>query len=200
MYRLTTERTTLNASRTPDKFFPAFAELNKLLKQSNQTLKIICVGGYVLQLHGLKTTMDVDAFYSSNAEIDSIIKNVGNLYKLNNKEEVWLNNSVANLNLKPPSEVCQLTYQFENLEVYTASLEYILGMKLSTGRQIDVTDASDILYMLNEKDICNLYDRLSHIGFTIDISVLIDVFERCYGIDWIERYFEQNQERLTKRF
>ena len=46
-----------------DKMKPVFQALNKELIQENLTLTIICVGGYVLEYHGLRATQDVDAFY-----------------------------------------------------------------------------------------------------------------------------------------
>lgn len=45
-----------------DKMKPVFQALNKELIQENLTLTIICVGGYVLEYHGLPATQDVDAF------------------------------------------------------------------------------------------------------------------------------------------
>lgn len=45
-----------------DKMKPVFQALNKELIQENLTLTIICVGGYVLEYHGLRATQDVDAF------------------------------------------------------------------------------------------------------------------------------------------
>ena len=45
-----------------DKMKPVFEALNQELAQANLTLTIICVGGYVLEHHGLRATQDVDAF------------------------------------------------------------------------------------------------------------------------------------------
>ena len=48
-----------------DKMKPVFEALNKELVQANLTLTIICVGGYVLEYHGLRATQDVDAFFAA---------------------------------------------------------------------------------------------------------------------------------------
>lgn len=45
-----------------DKMKPVFEALNQELSQANLHLSIICVGGYVLEYHGLRATQDVDAF------------------------------------------------------------------------------------------------------------------------------------------
>lgn len=51
-----------------DKMKPVFEALNQELAQANLHLTIICVGGYVLEYHGLRATQDVDAFYKENQE------------------------------------------------------------------------------------------------------------------------------------
>ena len=50
-----------------DKMKPVFEALNQELSQKNLSLTIICVGGYVLEYHGLRATQDVDAFLRRNS-------------------------------------------------------------------------------------------------------------------------------------
>jgi len=66
-----------------DKMKPVFEALNQELAQANFTLTIICVGGYVLEHHGLRATQDVDAFYQENQRINEIIARVGQRFNLN---------------------------------------------------------------------------------------------------------------------
>ncbi|MBF6626023.1 hypothetical protein IU402_05470 [Aerococcaceae bacterium zg-BR9] len=90
-----------------DKMRRVFEALNHELFQANLRLTIICVGGYVLEYHGLRATQDVDAFYeenqkirksenqkirkSENQKINAIIARVGQQFNLNTNEELWLN-------------------------------------------------------------------------------------------------------------
>ena len=70
-----------------DKMKPVFEALNQELAQANLTLTIICVGGYVLQHHGLRATQDVDAFYQENKKINEIIATVGKRINLHTNSE-----------------------------------------------------------------------------------------------------------------
>ena len=62
-----------------------FMYLNKCLKEENLALKVICVGGFVLSHYGMRTTMDIDAFYKSTKKIESIIGKVGEHFSINNQ-------------------------------------------------------------------------------------------------------------------
>ncbi|MCY7024226.1 MULTISPECIES: DUF6036 family nucleotidyltransferase [Streptococcus] len=95
-----------------DKMKPVFEALNQELAQANLTLTIICVGGYVLEHHGLRATQDVDAFYQENQKINEIIARVGRQFNLNTHEELWLNNNVASMNSQPPIDLCETLYTF----------------------------------------------------------------------------------------
>lgn len=44
----------------------AFEELNRLLAENQMTLSVICVGGFVLEHHGLRATQDINAFYAKD--------------------------------------------------------------------------------------------------------------------------------------
>ncbi len=95
-----------------DKMKPVFEALNQELAQANLTLTIICVGGYVLEHHGLRATQDVDAVYQENQKINEIIARVGRQFNLNTHEELWLNNNVASMNSQPPIDLCETLYTF----------------------------------------------------------------------------------------
>ena len=105
-------------------FKPVFEYLNKELQKIEQTLNLVCAGGYVMQLHGYRASADVDAFYVSNAELDEIIHHVGEVFDINKPDELWLNNSIANKNPKPPDEYIKPVYEFSNLTINAVDIIY----------------------------------------------------------------------------
>ena len=54
-----------------------FEELNQRLAEADLKLTLIIVGGYVLELRGIRATQDVDAFYQSSKLLDQIIMDIG---------------------------------------------------------------------------------------------------------------------------
>lgn len=74
-----------------------FEALNTELAKENIDLEIICVGGFVLEYYNLRGTQDVDAFYQEDVKIRSIIEKVGDDFDVNEPDELWLNNNVANI-------------------------------------------------------------------------------------------------------
>ena len=48
-----------------------FGRLDEELSKIGQRLELVCAGGYVMQRHGYRTTLDVDAFYESNELINN---------------------------------------------------------------------------------------------------------------------------------
>ena len=78
-------------------FEPVFRSLNDDLIRINESLELVCAGGYVMQLNGYRSTSDTDAFYKSNAAIDDAILKVGDAFGINKPDELWLNNSISNL-------------------------------------------------------------------------------------------------------
>ncbi|MGT2888544.1 DUF6036 family nucleotidyltransferase [Streptococcus didelphis] len=181
-----------------DKMKPVFEALNKELIAANLNLTIICVGGYVLEYHGLRATQDVDAFYEENQKINEIIAKVGQQFSLNTHEELWLNNNVANMNRQPPIELCETVYYFENLIVLIAPIEYVLGMKMVSSREQDLKDIAAIIKYKHLHSPFNTFDSLKKQGFeNIDFSVLLEGFSYAYGIRWLEEFFKENQDQLS---
>ena len=121
-------------------FEVVFKRLNEELSKIEQSLELICAGGYVLQLHGYKATVDVDAFFITNDKINKAIEIVGNEFSINRPDELWLNNSISNLNKKPKAEHYNPVHQFSNLTVNAVDIVYVIGMKLISGREQDVKD------------------------------------------------------------
>ena len=54
-----------------------FTRLNEKLAENDIHLSLQCVGGFVLEYHGLKATEDIDAFYESTAKVEEIIAEIG---------------------------------------------------------------------------------------------------------------------------
>ncbi|MCL2366611.1 MAG: DUF6036 family nucleotidyltransferase [Oscillospiraceae bacterium] len=161
------------------------------------TLELICVGGYILQLHDYKYTVDVDAFYNSSTELDQIIQKVGDALGINRPDEPWLNNAVANMNQKPSEQFIENIFQFSNLIVNSANLNYVVGMKLHSGRDQDIDDIKGILKS-KDTDLFTFKSELEEMGFRPDIAVLLDAYERAHGLEWLAAFYEENGEKLMQ--
>ena len=181
-------------------FEPVFIRLNEELNKCNTFMHIICAGGYVMQLHGHRGTMDIDAFFQSNAEIERIIEKVGDEFKINSPNELWLNNSISNMNPLPPIEHRELIYKFSNLTVEVVSVTYLIGMKLYSGRTEDLKDVAGILKSDDITGPFKLMKQLTVMGFHIDISDLLDTFGAAHGFDWLQQFYIDNQNELQKYF
>ena len=180
-----------------DKMKPVFEALNQELAQANLTLTIICVGGYVLEHHGLRATQDVDAFYQENQKINEIIARVGRQFNLNTYDELWLNNNVASMNKQPAVELCETLYTFSHLTVLMVPIEYVLGMKMISIREQDLKDIGAIIKYKDFHSPFKTFEDLRKLGFdTIDFSVLLEGFSHAYGMEWLEEFFKENQEKL----
>lgn len=54
-----------------------FSDLNEELAKSGLTLDLLCVGGFVLEYHNMRSTDDIDAFYQESSDLIECIENVG---------------------------------------------------------------------------------------------------------------------------
>lgn len=179
----------------------AFELLNEELAKEGLNLALICVGGFVLEQHGFRTTQDIDAFYIETPKVRELIYLVGQQLGLNTSEELWLNNDVANLNPQPPFEFCEVLYSFENLTVYTVSLDYLLGMKLISAREQDLKDVGDIIRYRGFQSPIALYKFLKKNGFkTVDFAYVLEGFSLAYDMDWLRDFFEKHQEELRRYY
>lgn len=179
----------------------AFELLNEELAKEGLNLALICVGGYILEQHGFRTTQDIDAFYNETPKVKEVIYRVGQQLGLNTSEDVGLNNSVANLNPQPPFDFCEVLCSFENLTIYTVSLDYLLGMKLTSAREQDLIDVGEIIRYRGISSPITLYKFLKKNGFkTVDFAYILEGFSLAYGMDWLRDYFERNQEELRRYY
>jgi len=177
-----------------------FERFNEELSKINQSLELICAGGYVMQLHGYKSTVDVDAFFRTNAKIDSIIRIIGDEFGINQPDELWLNNSIANLNIEPPPEHQELVHQLSHLTIKAVNIIYLIGMKLESSRNRDLADVVTILKSTNDIEPFRLMTNLENIGFNIDISAILETYGLAYGEDWLARFYADNEAKLHKLF
>jgi len=181
-------------------FKPVFEQLNNELAEIEMTLELICAGGYVMQLHGYRATADVDAFYKSSVELDILIKKVGDDFRINKPDELWLNNSIANMNPEPSKEYIKTVHNFSNLTVNAVDLMYLIGMKLVSGREQDLKDVGTILKNDKNDQPFDLLLKLHDMEFNVDISNLLDAYENAYGINWLDEFYSSNQDEMRKYF
>lgn len=173
-----------------------FEALNTELAKENIDLEIICVGGFVLEYYNLRGTQDVDAFYQEDAKIRSIIKRVGDAFGVNEPDELWLNNNVANMNKIPPGSICKKAFNYSNLTILVPPLSYILGMKLDSGRDRDRQDAGEIIKLLKIHSIKDVIHKLKEYGFQPDLSMVLEIFEIAYGMEWLVKYMSEHSEEF----
>lgn len=177
-----------------------FSDLNEELAKSGLTLDLVCVGGFVLEYHNIRTTDDIDAFYQESSDLIECIENVGKENGISDSEERWLNNSVSSLNRKPPKSVCQEILSYSNLSITIPSLTYILGMKLESARRRDINDAGIIIRSERFEDVLDASKTLEDLGFQIDFSVLMEAFEVAYDIEWLTEYLEEHIEEIRNLY
>ena len=192
-------RTNKNGDRSIN-FEPAFKMLNDELSLLNESLVLVCAGGYVMQLYGYRGTADIDAFYQSNAAIESAIRKVGDASGINKPDELWLNNSISTMNPEPPDSYCEVVHSFSHLTVKAVELHYLIGMKMVSARGQDLIDLADIIKSRKDLQPFGLLAKLVEMHFEIDISILLDAFEGAYGMEWLDTFYRENEAELQKYF
>jgi hypothetical protein len=190
----------INKENIPIDFESAFIMLNDELAKAKESLELICAGGYALQLNGYRGTTDVDAFCRINDVTNQAIHKVGSVLGINKPDELWLNNNISNMNPEPPDRFCEVVYTFSNLIVKAVKLDYLIGMKLISARGQDLNDLADIIRSKEDMQPLELMIQLNEMGFTVDISLLLDAFEGARGMDWLDSFYKENQEELRKYF
>ena len=119
---------------------------------------------------------------------------MGDVFGINTENELWLNNSVQNMNVSPPENLCEILFNASNLKVLIPPLDYIAGMKLMSARDQDVKDVSAIIQNQKIASPEVLSKSLRKYGFhSVDESLLLEAFGEAYGMDWLERYYVENE-------
>jgi hypothetical protein len=174
----------------------AFQLLNDKLKENNLSLEITCAGGFVLQTLGIRATMDVDAFFYAPVKVQGLIESVGEELGINDEDETWLNNSIANVNKTPNDKYREVYKTFSNLTVYVVIPEYLIGMKLESGREKDFKDVAELIKKLKEESPKDLYNKLKDMEFHVDFADLLACFGDAYGHKWLAKYYKDHAEDL----
>ena len=104
------------------------------------------------------------------------------------------------MNKKAPRNLCKTVYSFGNLTVLQAPLDYILGMKMDSLRDRDLEDIGAIIQYKQYKSPIKTFKLLKKLGFNVDFYVILEGFGKAYGMDWLETYFNENYEELSKLF
>lgn len=105
------------------------------------------------------------------------------------------------MNKQPPLSLCETLYLFENLTVLATPIEYVLEMKMVSTREQDLKDIGAIIKYKHFRSPFNTFDGLKKMGFdSIDFSVLLEGFSHAYGMDWLENFFKENQDKLRKYY
>ena len=185
-----------SGEESPIDFEAAFRTLNDQLGLHHLSLRIICCGGYLIQRMGFRGTQDVDAFYSSNEEIDLLIRRVGALLDINSGKTIWLNKAVSTMSDWPDSEYCEKLYEFSNLTVDQVTIEYLMGMKLSSTRPIDTEDVGHIIKAKELKDPIGLYKLLTGMSFRLSMVFILEAFAYAYGDVWRAEYWKEHSKEI----
>ena len=187
-----------DGSHTLEAFEQGFKRLNELLGENCLTLRIIVCGGYLIQQMGIRGTVDVDAFYTQNDKVESLIKQVGAELGLNTEYTTWLNRSVATMSDWPDEKFYERLHTFDYLTIDKVTTEYLLGMKLRSTRDRDVTDSVILIKRINILEPIELYNHLNNMEINVGMSYILTAFSEMHGGNWFGEYFIEHQEELLK--
>ena len=79
-------------------------------------------------------------------------------------------------------------------------ITYLIGMKLASEREQDMIDVGAILKNNKNEQPFELLSLLTGMEFDIDISGLLDAYERAYGMNWLDEFYFNNQDKLRNYF
>lgn len=127
-----------------------FSEMKELLDELNSSLEgrtppgvrytFFAVGGIAMgAVFNERTTQDIDLIDAGIPE--SVRKAVRLVAKRRRMSDQWLNNQVSEMvDVDLPFGAFQTIYSNRNLHVYGAKPEYLLALKLMSGRGKDIPD------------------------------------------------------------
>jgi len=144
--------------------------------------------------------LDVDAFYEKNDDIDLLIKRVGALLDLNTDHTTWLNRAVSTMSDWPDEKFCERLFSFDNLTIDQVTTEFLLGMKLRSTRDRDVTDSGNLIEHLKILDPIELYHHLNNMSIDTGMSYILTAFSEMYGEDWFKEYYPEHEQELLGIF
>ena len=120
-----------------------FNEVNSLLESSTPEgtrYRLLAVGGIAMgAVFKDRTTQDVDVVTPTIPQ--AVRKAVRAVAKTHQMPAQWVNNDVADIvDVDLPFDAFQSIYSNKNLEVLAAKPEYLLALKLMSGRDKDIRD------------------------------------------------------------
>ena len=118
---------------------------------------------------------------------------------INEEDEIWLNNSIANLNAEPEDKFKEIYKTYSNLSIYIVQPKYLIGMKIKSGREKDFKDASLLIKKLDIKDPILFRKELNSMGFKrLDFADVLACFGDAYGHRWLANLYKDNSDLLFK--
>jgi hypothetical protein len=171
-----------------------FTRLDEKLEAENLTLRVHCIGGFVLEYYGLKATADIDAFYESSDKVEKIIREIGDEFHIGKAGEPWLNNHISNLMSQTNHPDAKTIYSTENLTVTISSLESVLEDKIIAARAKDRDDITALLKKLNKRDLESILKVLEYDDGTTDISLIFDAYIRAFGEKDFDNYLKSHPD------
>ena len=77
-------------------------------------------------------------------------------------------------------------------------LSYIVGMKLESGRDRDRQDAGEIIKLIKIRSPKEVISKLKEYRFEPDISLILEVFEIAYGMEWLAEYMAEHPDEFRQ--
>lgn len=141
-----------------------FDELSTELDKRDQTAQLFVVGGAAMALayDDTRLTRDVDAAFEPTSTVRQLSRELGERHGL---EPDWINDAVKGF-LPGTDAKARTVYESDSLLVQVASPEYLLAMKLHSGRA--------------ERDIDDAVTLFTEAGYT-DADQALNLLERTYG-------------------
>lgn len=169
---------------TKEQLTKALNRLNELLHERHEKIELVVVGGAisVLFFENRSGTKDVDTVYPPGKEqlMEELIQKVATEQHLPND---WMNSSVKFFGVQTKSQI--IIFQKENLILYAAEWEEMLGMKLSgafRGNK-DIDDAMEILRQIGNKSKYETLEKvMKYKNFTPKIPD--DTIQKRFDFIW----------------
>ena len=174
-----------------DYYLNELSKIYKKLAGRKMPVEIILIGGAaIIENYGFRDmTTDIDAIFDSSSALKEAINIVGDKYDLPNG---WLNSDFKSTSSYSPklylySEPYKTFSQI--FEIRTISSEYLIAMKLKSGREYK-NDLSDIIGILNEHK-----KRGSPISFEQIETAVSDLYGgfgelKTQSVEFIKKAFE----------
>ena len=69
-------------------------------------------------------------------------------------------------------------------------------MKLDSVRDNDRQDAGEIIKLVKIRSIKDIINKLQEYGFQSNLSLILEVFEIAYGLEWLAEYMSEHYEEF----